>query len=63
MTAPDVKTLGTFLTGLGLAKYKCPERIEIIDAFPVTRVGKLDRQALKQAIAELIAAEAGENQR
>ena len=35
-------------SGLGLAKYKCPERVEIIDSFPLTRVGKLDKPALKK---------------
>lgn len=52
--APDVKELASFLVGKGLAKFKCPERIEIIEAFPVTRVGKVDKPALKAAIAELL---------
>jgi non-ribosomal peptide synthetase component E (peptide arylation enzyme) len=56
-TAPGLAELGTFLVSKGLAKYKCPERIETIDAFPVTRVGKLDKPALKRMIAEKIAAE------
>ena len=45
------------MTGLGLAKYKCPERIEAIDNFPLTRVGKLDKPALKMFIAEKLAVE------
>jgi non-ribosomal peptide synthetase component E (peptide arylation enzyme) len=52
--APDVKELASFLVGKGLAKFKCPERIEVIEAFPVTRVGKVDKPALKAAIAELL---------
>jgi pyochelin biosynthesis protein PchD len=52
--APDVKELAGFLVGKGLAKFKCPERIEVIEAFPVTRVGKVDKPALKAAIAELL---------
>ena len=51
---PTVEELGTFLTGLGLAKYKLPERIETIGEFPVTRVGKVDKAALRTQIAELI---------
>lgn len=51
-TAPGVKELADFLVGKGLAKFKCPERVEAIDAFPVTRVGKLDKPALKAVIAE-----------
>lgn len=54
---PDVKELAAFLTSLGLAKYKCPERIEIIDSFPVTRVGKLDKPALKKNIADKLLVE------
>ena len=49
--APDVKELATFLVSKGLTKFKCPERIEVIEAFPVTRVGKVDKPALKTAIA------------
>ncbi|VTU26026.1 2,3-dihydroxybenzoate-AMP ligase [Variovorax sp. PBS-H4] len=60
MTVPDVKTLGAFLVGLGLAKYKCPERVEAIDSFPLTRVGKVDKPALKQRIADQLAAELAE---
>jgi non-ribosomal peptide synthetase component E (peptide arylation enzyme) len=55
--APDVKALGAFLVAQGLAKYKCPERIEIIDAFPLTRVGKVDKPALKARITALLDAE------
>lgn len=53
MSAPDVKALAGFLVGQGLAKYKCPERVETIRAFPVTRVGKLDKAALRSIAAEL----------
>jgi non-ribosomal peptide synthetase component E (peptide arylation enzyme) len=49
---PSVKELGEFLAGKGLAKFKLPERIEAIDAFPVTRVGKLDKARLRAMITE-----------
>jgi len=52
--APDVKELLAFLVGNGLAKYKCPERVEVIEAFPLTRVGKVDKPALKRVIAEIV---------
>lgn len=58
--APDVATLGAFLVEKGLAKFKCPERVETIDEFPVTRVGKLDKPALKKRIAEILADEKSE---
>jgi non-ribosomal peptide synthetase component E (peptide arylation enzyme) len=54
---PSVPELAAFLVSHGLAKYKCPERIEAVGNFPVTRVGKLDRQQMRQAIAEKLAAE------
>ena len=57
MAVPDVKTLAAFLTGKGLAKYKCPERIEVVESFPLTRVGKLDKPALKKQIVEKLEAE------
>lgn len=57
-TAPAVKELAEFLVGEGLAKFKCPERVETIDVFPVTRVGKLDKPALKAMIAEKLKREA-----
>jgi len=57
MPAPDVKTLGAFLEAKGLAKFKFPERIELVEAFPVTRVGKLDKMALRAMIREQLARE------
>lgn len=54
---PDVKTLAAFLIGKGLAKYKCPERVEVVESFPLTRVGKLDKPALKQRILAQLEAE------
>jgi len=50
--APDVAMLGKFLAAKGLAKFKLPERIEAIDAFPVTRVGKMDKARLRAMITE-----------
>jgi len=58
MQPPDVKQLAQFLVEQGLAKYKCPEWIEVVDAFPVTRVGKVDKPALKKLISEKLAGEA-----
>lgn len=58
--APTVRELADFLTSRGLAKYKCPERIERIEAFPVTKVGKLDKAALRRAVADLLNQEAAQ---
>lgn len=56
--APSVQELLSFLVSQGLAKYKCPERVEAIEAFPVTKVGKLDKTALRRMIGEILNQEA-----
>jgi non-ribosomal peptide synthetase component E (peptide arylation enzyme) len=55
--APTVAELSEFLIKLGIAKYKIPERIEIIDAFPLTKVGKADKAKLREMIAAQLAKE------
>lgn len=55
--APTIAELGDFLLKRGLAKFKLPERIEPVEAMPVTGVGKLDRAALRAQIAATLAAE------
>jgi non-ribosomal peptide synthetase component E (peptide arylation enzyme) len=55
---PSVAALGEFLQGQGLAKFKLPERIEAIAEFPVTRVGKVDKQALRRLISDTLVREA-----
>lgn len=56
--APDVKGLLDFLVEKGLAKYKCPERIELIDDFPVTDSGKPSKPKLKAIIEQKLRQEA-----
>ncbi|UPK01298.1 AMP-binding protein [Bradyrhizobium sp. 170] len=58
---PSIAELGSFLIGKGLAKFKLPERIERTEAFPTTRVGKLDRAALRAIIADRIGSEIESN--
>lgn len=55
--APSVKQLGEFMLKAGIAKYKLPERIESIPAFPLTRVGKVDKAAMRADIAKKITEE------
>lgn len=59
--APSIAEMAEFLTGQGLAKFKCPERIEIVDEFPITRVGKVDKVALRRQIAERLLGEQARN--
>lgn len=47
---PTVRELGAFLRGRGLAGYKAPDRIEAVDALPLTPVGKVDKNALRERI-------------
>ena len=60
-TMPTVTELAAFLVSQGLAKFKCPERIELVDAFPITRVGKVDKPAMKKLVAEKMANEGSTN--
>ncbi len=55
--APRIVDLIAFVTDNGLAKFKCPERIEVVDAFPTTRVGKVDKPALRRLINEKLKSE------
>ena len=56
-SAPTVAALGGFLQARGLAKFKTPERVEVIDEFPLTSVGKIDKQALRSRIQDILADE------
>lgn len=49
----DLKTLNEFLINeRKIAKFKLPERLELVDAFPLTAVGKVNKKALRQMIAD-----------
>lgn len=52
--APTVAELGTFLENYGLAKFKWPERIEVLEAFPLTAAGKLSKDKLRELVSERI---------
>ena len=52
-----LKELAEFLLTKGIAKYKIPERIETLDVFPTTKVGKADKAKLRSMIAEKISEE------
>ncbi|MBC6973016.1 (2,3-dihydroxybenzoyl)adenylate synthase [Bacillus sp. Xin] len=50
--APTVGELKMFLRNRGIAAYKIPDRIEFIESFPQTGVGKVSKKELRKAIAE-----------
>ncbi|ACY14564.1 (2,3-dihydroxybenzoyl)adenylate synthase [Haliangium ochraceum] len=55
---PRARALLAFLRQRGLAAFKIPDRVEFVDAFPKTSVGKVDKRALRARITELLAARA-----
>ena len=51
----DVAGLAQFLTSQGLAKYKLPERVEIVPSFPVSNVGKVSKKDLRADVEAKLA--------
>jgi 2,3-dihydroxybenzoate-AMP ligase len=47
---PSLADLAAFLRARGLAEYKIPDRLEVVDALPGTGVGKVDKRALAAAV-------------
>ena len=56
----DLAALSAYLDSRGVARYKWPERIEVVEALPVTNVGKVDKKKLRDDIAAKLAAESRE---
>ncbi|MFE9655864.1 (2,3-dihydroxybenzoyl)adenylate synthase [Micromonospora sp. NPDC006431] len=48
--APSLMELRKLLWDRGLADYKLPDRLEIVEALPLTTVGKVDKRALAAAV-------------
>ena len=55
---PTLKELADYLTGQGLAKFKLPERLEVVADFPLSPFGKVWKKELEKRIREILAAEA-----
>ncbi|GAA3348288.1 (2,3-dihydroxybenzoyl)adenylate synthase [Amorphoplanes nipponensis] len=49
--APGLEALRSFLRSQGLADYKLPDRLELTDGFPHTKVGKVDKAELREQVA------------
>jgi cyclohexanecarboxylate-CoA ligase len=58
--APTLAELVAWLDAHQLARQKFPERLELVDEFPMTPSGKVQKYRLRQTIAERLAREAGE---
>ena len=50
--------LNAYLLHQGVAKYKLPERLEILPELPATSSGKLQKGPLREDLARRLAAEA-----
>jgi 2,3-dihydroxybenzoate-AMP ligase len=57
--SPTLAQLAEFLRERGLADYKVPDRLEVVDAFPYTNVGKVSKKALRERIAGIVGAGGG----
>jgi 2,3-dihydroxybenzoate-AMP ligase len=55
--SPRLHEIRGFLEARGLARYKLPARVELVDALPMVGVGKVDKVLLRKQIADLVAAE------
>ena len=53
-----VQSLGAFLLQTGIAKFKLPERVEVVDEFPLTRVGKVDKAEMRKMAARFVTTQA-----
>ncbi|PVZ14661.1 (2,3-dihydroxybenzoyl)adenylate synthase [Actinomycetospora cinnamomea] len=49
---PRSAALRRFVRDRGVAAYKVPDTVEVVEAFPVTGVGKTSRRALRAALAD-----------
>lgn len=54
-----LEALATFLRERGLATFKLPERLEVVDSLPMTASGKVRRSALRELIAREVEKEQG----
>ena len=52
-----LEELAAFLLNKRIAKFKLPERLEIVDSFPLTGVGKVSKKDLRARIASKMEAE------
>ncbi|MCP3144862.1 (2,3-dihydroxybenzoyl)adenylate synthase [Pyxidicoccus xibeiensis] len=57
-TPPATTALTAFLRERGLAAFKIPDRVEFVEAFPQTGVGKVSKKALREALTRAPSANA-----
>ncbi|GAA0623222.1 (2,3-dihydroxybenzoyl)adenylate synthase [Kutzneria viridogrisea] len=50
--APSLAEIRRFVQARGVAAYKAPDSVEVVDSWPLTSVGKIDKKALARSLAE-----------
>jgi 2,3-dihydroxybenzoate-AMP ligase len=53
--SPTLQGIRAFLEGRGVARFKWPERLEVVDELPKTAVGKIAKNQLRDTIRDLLA--------
>jgi len=53
----ELSEINEFLLSKQIARFKLPERLELVDSFPCTAMGKVSKQALRDRIARQIVEE------
>ena len=48
----DLDQLREFMRQQGIAAFKLPERLEVMDSLPMTKVGKIDKRALRESLLD-----------
>ena len=51
--------LNTFLLDKGIAKFKLPERLELVEDFPLSKFGKVSKHVLAKQVADKLAGQRG----
>lgn len=54
---PSLHTIKDYLLERGVALQKVPERVEVVDALPMTATGKIQKHVLRQDIAQKVEAD------
>ncbi len=55
----DLEAVRSVMEAAGVARYKWPERLEVVDALRTTKVGKIDKKALREDITARTTSERG----
>jgi len=57
----SLQELRDFMDQAGISRFKLPERLELVESFPLTTVGKISKKDLREAVAAKLRAEGNSN--